>query len=351
MQVKAVIHLLLTHLDTPSQTVQEAIANCLPPLASVIKPDADHFIKKLLDKLLDSTSYSARKGAAYGLAGLVKGLGIPTLKQYQVMQTLQEAIKDKKNYKHREGALFAFESLCNMLGRLFEPYVVHLLPDLLLCFGDGNQFVREATDQTARTIMAHLSSHGVKLILPSLLSALEEDSWRTKAGSAELLGAMAYCAPKQLSSCLPSIVPRLMDVLADSHSKVQMSGSQALKQIGSVIKNPEIQVLVPVLLEALADPSNKAQGCLQALLNTEFVHVIDPPSLALIMPTLKRTLEIRSTDTKKMAAQIIGNMYSLTDKKDLSPYLPDVLPGLKQSLVDPVPEVCFISLGGESGGS
>lgn len=340
-QVKSVINLLLTHLDTPSQSVQEAIANCLPPLASVIKPDADQFIKKLLSKLLDSTNYSARKGAAYGLAGLVKGLGIPTLKQYQVMQTLQEAIKDKKNYKHREGALFAFESLCNMLGRLFEPYVVHLLPDLLLCFGDGNQFVREATDQTARTIMAHLSSHGVKLILPSLLSALEEDSWRTKAGSAELLGAMAYCAPKQLSSCLPSIVPRLMDVLADSHSKVQMSGSQALKQIGSVIKNPEIQVLVPVLLEALADPSNKAQGCLQSLLNTEFVHVIDPPSLALIMPTLKRTLEIRSTDTKKMAAQIIGNMYSLTDRKDLAPYLPDVLPGLKQSLVDPVPEVYY----------
>lgn len=282
------------------------------------------------------------------MAGITKGLGIPTLKQYQVMATLQEAIKNKKNYRYREGALLAFQCLCNMLGRLFEPYVVHILPDLLICFGDGNQYVREATDQTARTIMAHLSSHGVKLILPSLLTALEEDSWRTKAGSAELLGAMAFCAPKQLSSCLPSIVPRLMDVLADSHSKVQAAGSQALRQIGSVIKNPEIQELVPVLLEGLSDPSNKAQVCLQALLETEFVHVIDSPSLALIMPTLKRTLEVRSTETKKMAAQIIGNMYSLTDKKDLAPYLPEVLPGLKVSLVDPVPEVrtaCAKALG------
>jgi len=80
------------------------VANCLPPLVPAIKSDAADLVRNLMSLLLDSDNYGERRGAAYGLAGLTKGLGILALKQLDVMNTLTDAMQDKKNPKHREGS-------------------------------------------------------------------------------------------------------------------------------------------------------------------------------------------------------------------------------------------------------
>ncbi|CAF1354193.1 unnamed protein product, partial [Didymodactylos carnosus] len=202
-KVKNILGQLISTLNTPSQQVQAAVADCLPPLVPAIKDEAGVYVKQLMNCMLQSDDYAEKKGAAYGLAGFIKGLGILAVKQYNVLDELTEAIQDKTNAKRREGALFGLEMLTTMLGRLFEVYIVNILPNLLLSFGDSDVKVREAAEDCARAIMSKLTSHGVKIVLPGLLKGLESDLWRTKCGAVELLGAMAHCAPKQLSTCLP----------------------------------------------------------------------------------------------------------------------------------------------------
>lgn len=280
-RIPEAIDRLMTALKTPAESVQVAVSDCLAPLVKTTKMDTAFLVDKLFTELFTASKYAARRGAAYGLAGIIKGVGISGMKQFNVLGKLRSALEDKKNMEARQGALFAFETLSSTLGRIFEPYVPHLVPHLLTSFGDTIPNVRDATQDAARVIMGNMSAYGVKLLLPSLLSGLDEKQWRTKKGSIELLGTMAFCAPTQLSISLPTVIPRLTGVLADSHAQVRTAANKSLKQFGEVINNPEIQALVPVLLKALSDPE-KGPSALTALLKTSFAHYIDPSSLALV---------------------------------------------------------------------
>ena len=106
---------------------------------------------------------------------------------------------------------------------------------------------------------------------------------------------------------MPQIVPRLSKALVDTHPKVVDAASLALKSIGDVIKNPEIQALSKYLLGAIAHPTTHTEKCIDILLETTFVNVVDAPSLALIIPIISRGLKERKADMKKKAAKIAGN--------------------------------------------
>lgn len=335
-RVSTVIDRLLSTLSTPSESVQYAVAGCLPPVIRLAQSGASHSTQRLLEQLHTGKTYAARRGAAYGLAGLVVGAGMSILHKNRVLPTLRSYLENKNNSNQRQGALFAYEILASFLGQTFEPYILQIIPQLLGSFGDPNASVRDACWATAKTFFANLSSYGVRKVLPQLLEGLEEPQWRSKKGACDLLGAMAYLDPQQLATSLPTIIPPLTGVLNDSHKEVRTSANRSLQRFGEVLSNPEVRALVAILLNALSDPTRHTDEALDALIKVSFTHYLDAPSLALVAKILERGLSDRSA-TKRKAAQIIGSLAHLTDRRDLIAHLPILVAGLRLASVDPVP--------------
>ena len=156
----------------------------------------------------------------------------------------------------KQAGLFFFETLAFSLGKSIEIHLKVIIPQVLAAFADPKEPVRLAAQEAMKVIMKNLSGHAVKKLMPIFLDQIGTDQWRTKLGAVEALGSMAYCAPKQLAIYLPEIVKIIRNVLSDTHPKVHDAGIQALTDIGSVIKNPEVAELSPQLINALSDPGN-----------------------------------------------------------------------------------------------
>jgi hypothetical protein len=104
-------------------------------------------------------------------------------------------------------------------------------------------------------------------------------------------------------------MPKLTESLKDAQSRVKDAGKAALDDIASVITNPEVELLVPLLKLALTKPSDNLEAALIALEETDFVNPIDAASLAMMFPIIYRSLKGRSGAHKKRAAQITGAFF------------------------------------------
>jgi hypothetical protein len=127
-------------LRTPSSVVQETASTALTPIAPKLAADearVTDLVQYFLSTMTEGERYSLRRGAAFGLAGLVKGLGISALKKYGIVEAIKGAVDVKSRVNAKEGGLMAVECLCMKLGRMFEPYIITILPVLLAAFGDS----------------------------------------------------------------------------------------------------------------------------------------------------------------------------------------------------------------------
>lgn len=331
----------LETLVAKSQTrlVHHTICECAFVLGKSATPGSDiynrlvAFAGNCLKQVLNSTTYAKKKAHAYGLAGVVQGMGLRTLRTLDFFNQLVSAAKDKQ--PQRSGCMIALETMADTLGKVFEPYALALTQQILDALSEKDAKISEVADDAAKAMMRSLSDVGLYQMVGRLLKGLESDQTKKRTPALNLIGYVAFCSPKQLSSILPEIISKVSENLFDANAGVAGAAFNALKRVAGVVSCPSIQEHVDIILESMRNPS-ETEAALDALLYTRFNSAIDPASLSLIMPVVFRGLSERERDTRGKAAQITASVVSLVSHAaSLAPYAEELTIKLRGTIVDP----------------
>lgn len=322
-----------------NQEVLYIVSNCFQFLAKINEETSKTLMENICNNFRNSGKNIFQIGQIYILTGLIKYFGIKQYRLHKIDEFLKENLKKNKSTQEKKNCLNAIRILSFSLKKIFEPYLLSLFDMICEAITDREPDVRETAQTTIKSFMKDLSGYAVKTIMPRLIKDLHTINWRSKVVNIEILGQFAFCAPKQLSVYIPVVIKEIMQVFKDPHPKVQEIAILVLKDISSVIKNPEIVDLSEILINAISNPADNSKNALTALLETDFKHAIDPPSLGLIIPIIDYALKSHDENNKKMASHLIGSFANLiTNPMDIYAYIDIIMPNLKNALFDSIPE-------------
>ena len=232
----------------------------------------------------------------------------------------------------REGSLLIIRALCEIVGKLAEPYVVGAFIAAALdeC-GSNSNSVREAAEDAATALIKLANPHAFpSLISPLLLKAMKSSEWRVKVNALDRLAQCAETAPRQVCSALPVLIPGVTGQVWDTKAQVNKAAGSCLLAICKTNPNPDIRPAVPAVVKAVCKPSetNKA---VSELMSTTFVVTVDAPTLSILCPVLSRALREKLAIHKRAACIVINNMSKLVGcAQDVEPFGGILVPELKK---------------------
>ena len=307
-----------------------------------------------------SKTSQASLDAAYALTdALLNSVGFRGLTGYGILPEMLKAASDKKNAARREGAMFA-------LGAIFERFpprqriseVIFLLQEqgLVACaldaLADKQAAVREGARYALDVLFSHLSPESkVFGLLPLLATYLGKTTgkWQGTVGAYELIGRMADKAKigmesreaekekevlrEAMGKRLEFLIPVVENGMHDLKSEVEKQALKTMNSLTTLLQNDDVAPRIPLLVEAMRDPSTEAQKkAIHALSQTTFVTEVTSPVLAMLTPLLERALNTPTTtqEVLRQTSIVIENLTKLVhDPIEARTFLPRLKNGVQ----------------------
>ena len=307
-------------------------------LAADIPEKSSKTFDEIIQKISSTQKELCNFGDIYSLSGLIKCFGISSYKEKKIDEIIKEKMAKKSSVEDKQNAMYIIKIFFETMKKLYEPYFVEIFDLISAMIANREKKVRKTAQECFKGMMKELSGFGVDKIMPNLIKDLHNMNSKGKIANIEILGQFAYCAPKQLSIYIPKIIKEVMKVLIDPQKDVQETAYNVLNDLASTIKNPEIVDNADILIKAIQNPYDSSKNALEMLMETEFYHYLDPPSLALIIPILDYNLKSENSELKRISAHILGSIQVLLkDQNDLIQYIDIIVPDIKIALFDSDP--------------
>eukprot|EP01064_Diplonema_japonicum_P010335 TRINITY_DN175_c1_g1_i1.p1 TRINITY_DN175_c1_g1~~TRINITY_DN175_c1_g1_i1.p1 ORF type:complete len:1076 (+),score=429.81 TRINITY_DN175_c1_g1_i1:82-3228(+) len=274
--------------------------------------------------------------AAQKLAEMVREVDGAALAEAGLFQAIETATGGgKKAEAKREAACLAFGSLSADLKNHLEAYVIKLFPVVFQLVGDKAKTVAKAAHDAAMQFVGRAASNPAVACstMAEMMHCLDSTKFQVKVAGLESIGRFARDCPGAVSVSMPELVPAVCDLLHDTKVQVSEEAEQTLKAITDVVKNKDVEELIPVLVEALMEPDNVPDSIFK-LSCTKFVATVERPELAIITPLLVRGFREGEKKIVRQSAKITDNLSKLVEvATEAEPLIPKLTPALEQAAI------------------
>jgi hypothetical protein len=260
-----------------------------------------------------------------------------------VCTTLRKAAESKDT---KLGSMAAFIDLATWAkenSQLWvESFLMTMFPTVMALSADKDRKVQLKADQAGAALMACLSPLAVDAMLPLLFKEFDEHRWQTKLAAVKMFAELARTSQKAVSTSLPKIVTKLMEVSQDPKAAIKEEATAALRQCCQVIDNADVAPLIDTVISANMNPETECESCLDRLVSTTYVSAVDEPTLSIIIPVLLRGLRVKgNVNMVRKAAVVVDTMFKLVNNpKDIASFAGELIPDLARNAAEiAIPEI------------
>jgi hypothetical protein len=219
----------------------------------------------------------------------------------------------------REGFMSLFIFLPACFGNSFANYLSKVIPPILSGLADEVEAIRETSLRAGRLLVKNFATRSIDLLLPELERGLEDNSYRIRLSSVELVGDLLFN--------LTGITAKA-DQEDELEENATEAGASLLEVLGEEKRNK--------VLSALYICRNDTSGLVRtAAINVWKALVSTPRTLRELIPTLTglviRRLASDNMEQKVIAGNALGELIRKAGEGVLSTLLPTLEEGLRTS--------------------